>query len=256
MMKTTTRHSITSASMLGHRFFHKGILPLRSGPLIDRNSDVVAGVASSSWSWPLSLLSSCASSGVCSVVLLEFCDRAERADRDERADFCEAGRELGVRVEPHVASGVSMTVGIQREGKRREGSGEARKSCVGKRWGGSERCWLRAHPVMAQPPPGHPPRHPGCLPLASACVNQKFGRVTAKVYDSLALDWHYIELQSSQAGCRRPIDPACRSSAPPLRLCEACSEPSDGPRPRPQLLPHPHLLLDISSLSQTSRLLS
>lgn len=85
-------------------------MPLRSEPLNDRNSDVVAGVRSSPSARPLSLLSSCASSGVCSVVLLEFCDRADRADRDERADFWEAGRELGVGVEPHVASGVSMAI--------------------------------------------------------------------------------------------------------------------------------------------------
>jgi hypothetical protein len=65
----------------------------------------VAGVRSSSSGLPLSLLSSRDSSGVCSVVLL---DCWERADRDERADFCEAGRELGVRVEPHVCSGVSI----------------------------------------------------------------------------------------------------------------------------------------------------
>jgi len=108
MMNTTTKQSIARASMLGHRFFHSGIfLSLPDEPLSDRNSDVVAGVRSSSSGWSLSLLSSCDSSGVCSEVLL---DCFERADRDERADFWEAGRELGVRVEPHVASGVSMAV--------------------------------------------------------------------------------------------------------------------------------------------------
>jgi hypothetical protein len=99
-------HSIASARMLGHLFFQKGVLPLPLplDPLSVRSNDVVAGVRGSS-SRPLSLLSSRASSGVCSVDLLECCDCAVR---DERVDFCEAGRALGVRVEPHSASGDSM----------------------------------------------------------------------------------------------------------------------------------------------------
>lgn len=35
-------------------------------------------------------------------------DGCERRDRDDRRDFWEAGRELGVRVEVHGPSGVSM----------------------------------------------------------------------------------------------------------------------------------------------------
>jgi hypothetical protein len=42
------------------------------------------------------------------VVLLEACDRL---DRDDRPDRCEVGRELGVRVEAHGPSGVSMAAG-------------------------------------------------------------------------------------------------------------------------------------------------
>lgn len=97
--------------MLGHRFFHSGTLSLPEEPLKVRSSDRVAGVRCSSSGRSSSFRSSCASSGVCSVVLLECCDRA---DREERVDFCEAGRELGVRVEPHVASGVSITVQVEK----------------------------------------------------------------------------------------------------------------------------------------------
>jgi hypothetical protein len=103
-MHTTTMHSIASARMLGHLFFQKGVLPLALDPLSERSNEVVARVCGSS-SRPSSLLSSRASSGVCSVDLFECCDSAVR---DERVDFCEAGRELGVRVEPHCASGDSM----------------------------------------------------------------------------------------------------------------------------------------------------
>lgn len=113
MMATTTIHNTASASILGHRLFHSGALPLPDDPLSDRNSDVVAGVCAPA-SWPWSDRSSGASSGVCSVVRLDWWDRA---DGDERADWWEAGRELGVRVEPHVSSGVSMAVRIQRNGE-------------------------------------------------------------------------------------------------------------------------------------------
>jgi hypothetical protein len=44
------------------------------------------------------------------VVLLDLCDCA---DRDERVDFREAGRELGVRVSAHCAWGDSMAVEMQ-----------------------------------------------------------------------------------------------------------------------------------------------
>jgi hypothetical protein len=95
--------------MLGHLFFQNGFLSLEVEPgLCDRSSDVVAGVCSSSSS--LSLLSPLARSGVTSDVRLERC---ERADRVERVDFWEAGRELGVRVEAHGPSGVSMAVGVR-----------------------------------------------------------------------------------------------------------------------------------------------
>jgi hypothetical protein len=112
MMKTIAMHNMTSASMLGQRFFQNGtlaLLPEGESPS-DRSSDVVAGDGWSSSSssasvCPWSLLSSRESSGVCSVVRLDCC---ERTDGDERVDFFEAGRELGVRVEPHVCSGVSI----------------------------------------------------------------------------------------------------------------------------------------------------
>jgi hypothetical protein len=109
MMQMARMHSMTRARMLGHRRFHRGALPLAEDALSERNSEVVAGVRSSSSAAasPWSLRSSLASSGVCSVVLLEACDCRER---EERVDFCEVGRELGVRVEPHGPSGVSMVV--------------------------------------------------------------------------------------------------------------------------------------------------
>lgn len=90
--------------MLGHRLFQTGALPLlRDDALSDRSRRVSAGVRASSSPW--SLRSSFTSSGVCSVVRLEVCDWRER---DERVDFWDVGRELGVRVEPHGPSGVSM----------------------------------------------------------------------------------------------------------------------------------------------------
>lgn len=107
-----TMHRMTSANMLGHLFFHKGVLPSLD-PLSVRRSDEVAGVCSVSSS--LSLLSSLASSGVSSVVRL---DGMERRDRDDRPDFCEAGRELGVLVEANGPSGVSMAAGLKDEGER------------------------------------------------------------------------------------------------------------------------------------------
>lgn len=125
MMATTTKHNATSARMLGQRLRHIDVLLVPKEPLSDRKSDVVAGVCvPSASSWPWSLLSSCASSGVCSVLRI---DRWERADRDERADFCEVGRELGVRVEPQVPSGVSMAA----DGKEMQAQRESRVSCVG-----------------------------------------------------------------------------------------------------------------------------
>ena len=51
MMATTTIHNTASASILGHRRFHRGALPLPDEPLSDRNSDVVAGVCAPA-SWP------------------------------------------------------------------------------------------------------------------------------------------------------------------------------------------------------------
>lgn len=94
--------------MLGHRFFHTGVLVRFDESLSDRNSDRVAGVRGGSCSVSSSSLrSSRASRGVCSVVLLEG---NERADRDERMDLLEAGRE----VEPRVVSGVSMVNQKQR----------------------------------------------------------------------------------------------------------------------------------------------
>jgi hypothetical protein len=107
-MNTTVIHNSTSASMLGHLFFQKGALPLPDVTPSDRSNEVVAGVVSSV-SRPWSLRSSRASSGVCSVVLLDLCDGAERA---ERVDLWEAGRELGVRVSPHVCSGESMAAAM------------------------------------------------------------------------------------------------------------------------------------------------
>ena len=110
MMNTMTRHKMIRASMLGHRFFHRGVLEaLLEVPLSDRNNDVAAGVGSSRSCSPWSLRSSRDSNGVCSVVLLECWERAEREDR---ADLREAGRSLGVRVaEPHVvASEESMAL--------------------------------------------------------------------------------------------------------------------------------------------------
>lgn len=94
--------------MLGHLFFQNGVLalPLPLEPLSVRSSEDVAAVCGASASSSLSLLSSRARSGVCSVVLLlDLCDGVER---DERVDLWEAGRELGVREEPHCASGDSM----------------------------------------------------------------------------------------------------------------------------------------------------
>lgn len=104
MMHTTETLRITSASMLGHRFFQRGVLPLALEPLSVRSSEAEAGVRGAS-SRSSSLLFSRASSGVCSVVRLDLCDGV---DRIERVDFWEAGRELGVRVEPQCASGDSM----------------------------------------------------------------------------------------------------------------------------------------------------
>ena len=93
--------------MLGHLFFQMDALPLSDDALNDRNSRAWAGVRSSSSPW--SLLSSLARSGVCSVVRLEVCDCLEREDR---VDFCDVGRELGVWVEPHGPSGVSMMMKV------------------------------------------------------------------------------------------------------------------------------------------------
>jgi hypothetical protein len=95
--------------MLGHLFFQKGVLllPLALEPLSVRRSAAEAGVRGVS-SRSSSLLSSRASSGVCSVVRLDLCDGV---DRVERVDLLEAGRELGVREAPHCASCDSMAAG-------------------------------------------------------------------------------------------------------------------------------------------------
>lgn len=85
-MSITEIHSKTSASILGHLFLQKGFLPLSDEPPSERNNEVVAGVSGCSSSSPWSLRSSLARSGVCSVVRLEGCDRA---DRDDRADLRE-----------------------------------------------------------------------------------------------------------------------------------------------------------------------
>ena len=123
MMKIMAMKRMTRASMLGHLFFQAGaFLPLAKDPLSERRSDVVAGVCSpvSCCSSSSSLRSSRTSSGVCSEadVLLEGRDRGER---EERADFCEAGREL-VLVEAHGPSGVSMAEGRQRSDKESDSS--------------------------------------------------------------------------------------------------------------------------------------
>jgi hypothetical protein len=110
MIQTTAILRTTSASILGHLFFQNGVLPLVLDPLSVRSNEAEAGVRGAS-SRSSSLLSSRASSGVCSVVRLDLCDGV---DRDERVDFWETGRELGVRVEPHCASGVSMVVEMER----------------------------------------------------------------------------------------------------------------------------------------------
>lgn len=109
MMPITTRQSITRASMLGHLRFQAGVLPLAEEALRERSRRVWAGERSSSspWSARWSLMSS----GVSSVVRLEVWERCER---EERVDFCEVGRELGVRVEPHGPSGVSMVEVVAR----------------------------------------------------------------------------------------------------------------------------------------------
>lgn len=91
--------------MLGHLFFHNEDL-LSPDPSNDWSNELDAGVCDpSSASSPASLLSSLTSNGVSSVVRLDGC---ERRDRDDRRDFWEAGRELGVCVDVQGPSGVSM----------------------------------------------------------------------------------------------------------------------------------------------------
>jgi hypothetical protein len=111
-MHTIAILSTTRASILGHLFFQKGVLvlPLVLEPLSVRRNAAEAGVRGVS-SRSSSLLSSRASSGVCSVVRLDLCDGV---DRVERVDLLEAGRELGVREEPHCASCDSMADGMIR----------------------------------------------------------------------------------------------------------------------------------------------
>lgn len=107
MINTTAMHSKSNASKLGHRFFQKGVLPPSLEPPIkERNSEVVAvACSSSSLSSPWALRSSLDKRGVTSLAVFEGC---ERVDREDRADFWEAGREVGVAVEAHGLSGVSM----------------------------------------------------------------------------------------------------------------------------------------------------
>jgi hypothetical protein len=87
MITMTTAKSNKRATMLGH-LFRRIDRFVPEAPLRERNSDVLAGVWTISSS--SSLLSALASSGVCSVDLFEGIERAEREDR---ADFWEAGRE-------------------------------------------------------------------------------------------------------------------------------------------------------------------
>jgi hypothetical protein len=119
--------------MLGHLRFHTGVfLPLPDDALSERSRRAWAGERSGSSPW--SLRSSFASNGVSSVVRLEvwLC-----REREERVDFWDVGRELGVRVEPH-GSGVSIAAmrrAVQglNEGavKRRRGESDSRHTSPG-----------------------------------------------------------------------------------------------------------------------------
>jgi hypothetical protein len=106
--------------MLAHLRFHTGVfvLPLADDALSERSRRAWAGERSGASPWSLrSSRSSLASSGVCSVVRLEvwLC-----REREERVDFWDVGRELGVRVEPHGPSGVSMVTVLVQRGERCE----------------------------------------------------------------------------------------------------------------------------------------
>jgi hypothetical protein len=107
-IRTMAMLRITSARMLGHLRFHRGVLPLDelfNECLSDAVADVWDSLSSSS-----SLSSARANSGVCSVLLMDGVERAdgERADFVDFVDLWEAGRELGVVDEAHGSSDESM----------------------------------------------------------------------------------------------------------------------------------------------------